>query len=319
MTGPTGVGKTSLLAAMYPLLEKHFPSGDYKLVPEENTRKVLDSLRASLAKLGAGGIKVEDTIIRGNLAAQEFNFDLQYIGENKNEIDISLQVFDIPGSYCTDNDGAQAQEFFKGADISFWCIDCVALMENQGLYNNKVNAPMAMANCIGNSELNAGHTVCLVLMRSEKYEQDGKVDELFAEFKKQFGIAITSLRSNTNIGKIYYCSIMTTGNLRFTFYQGEQAVYIRHTDKTYHPQHCELPVLCAVRRSLAAAVEDANNAIQKMFIESPPFFRWIPPWSWTFSKKMDILVRLSHRLKTVSKNINSHLKLEEGNQRLFEW
>ena len=33
MTGPTGVGKTSLLASMYPLLAEKFPTGDYELIP----------------------------------------------------------------------------------------------------------------------------------------------------------------------------------------------------------------------------------------------------------------------------------------------
>ena len=323
MTGPTGVGKTSLLAAMYPLLEKRFPSGDYKLVPEENTRKVLDDLRDSLAKLGEGGIKVKDRIITGTLQAQEFNFDLQYTGEGKNETDVSIQIFDIPGAYCTDGGGTKAQTYLAGSDISFWCIDCVALMENGGQYNEAVNAPNAMANCIRNSQLNAGHNVCLVLMRSEKWEQDGKMDSLFAEFKKQFGAAIAALRSNTNIGRIFYCSIQTTGNLRFTYYTevqgGIQGEYIRHSDKTYKPEHCELPVLCAVSRSLATAVNEATDAIRKMYIECPPFFRWIPPWSWTFNRKMEIVIRLSRRLDRVAKDISEHLKSEEKDKRLFEW
>ena len=132
MLGATGVGKTSLLAAMYPFLMTHFPGDEYQLVPEENTRKVLDDLRDSLAKLGEGGIKVKDRIITGTLQAQEFNFGLQYTGEGKNETDVSIQIFDIPGAYCTDNGGTRAQTYLTGSDISFWCIDCVALMENGG-------------------------------------------------------------------------------------------------------------------------------------------------------------------------------------------
>ncbi|MDR3181998.1 MAG: hypothetical protein LBT89_03610 [Planctomycetaceae bacterium] len=319
MTGPTGVGKTSLLAAMYPLLKDHFPSGDYQLIPEENTRKVLDDLRASLAKLGEGGIKVKDKIIAGTQQAQEFNFDLQYKGEEKSVTDIALQIFDIPGAYCTTDGGTQAQKYLNGSDISFWCIDAVALMENGGKFNASINAPEAMADCISNSNLNKGHTVCLVLMRSEKHEQDETTDALFAEFRKQFGATIGTLRKNQNIRKIYYCSIMTTGNLRFTYYDGPQAEFIRYSGKTYEPQHCELPVLCAVRRSLFAAVEKANEDIEKMYNDYPPFFRWIPPWCWTFGKKRGIVERLSHRLTTVSKDINERLQADEKNQRLFVW
>ncbi|MDR0327799.1 MAG: hypothetical protein LBI05_05840 [Planctomycetaceae bacterium] len=321
MTGPTGVGKTSLLAAMYPLLERHFPSGDYRLVPQENTRKVLDDLRDSLAKLGEGGIEVKDRIITGTLQAQQFNFDLQYTGDDKNETtDVSLQIFDIPGAYCTVDGGTQAQIYLTGSDISFWCIDAVALMEKGGQDNEAINAPNAMADCIRNSQLNTGHNVCLVLMRSEKWEQDSKMDSLFAEFKKQFGAAIAALRSNTNIGRIFYCSIQTTGNLRFSRYDKDgAAVYIRHSGKTYQPEHCELPVLCAVNRSLATAVNEATEAIRKMYIEYPPFFRWIPPWSWAFNQKMEIVIRLSHRLDRVAKDISERLKTEEKNKRLFEW
>ena len=319
MTGPTGVGKTSLLAAMYPLLEKHFPSGDYKLVPEANTRTLLDGLRSSLAKLGEGGIKVTDKIIEGTPHAQEFNFELQYTGEGQDETDISLQIWDIPGAYCTMDGGSQAQRYLKGSDISFWCIDCAALMENDGKFNEQINAPMMMADCIRNSELKPGHSVCLVLMRSEKYEQDGKMEALYAEFKQQFAPAITTLRSNFNIGKIYYCSIMTTGNLRFTYYSGTQGEYIRHAGKKYEPQHCELPVLCAVRRSLSAAVSETQDTIHKMYEEWIPFFRWIPPWSWAFNKKMGSFIRLSHRLTRVKNTIAEYLRSEEKDKRLFEW
>jgi len=112
---------------------------------------------------------------------------------------------------------------------------------------------------------------------------------------------------------------MTTGNLRFIYYEGKDPVYIRHAEREYQPRHCELPVLCDVQRSLASAVEEANSDIRKMFIESPPFFRWIPPWSWAFCRKLGIRVRLSDRLNTVSRNISDYIKQEETSKRLYEW
>ncbi|MDR3109242.1 MAG: ATP-binding protein [Planctomycetaceae bacterium] len=319
MTGPTGVGKTSLLAAMYPHLEKHFPGNGYSLVPEPNTKQLLDELAEKLKKLGEGGTKVTDKQIAGTPQAQEFNFDLVYDNGDTRVTDVNLQIWDIPGAFCTSNNGLQAQEYLRGSDVSFWCIDSVALMKGN---NEAVNAPTTMANVIANSKLNKGHSVCLVLMRSETWEHNGKMGDLFTQLRHQFGSAAATLHGNPNIGKVYYCSVQTTGNLHFNSYEGTEPVFIRNAAGAgYAPKHCELPVLCAVRQSLESVIEAARREIKRIIDECFPFTRRCPlmPGHFSYKRNKGLAERLAKRLAQVSKDVERCLQAEEKSQRLFRW
>jgi hypothetical protein len=314
MIGPTGVGKTSLLAGMYPHLERQFPGNGYTLVPEPNTKKVLDELIEKLRRLGEGGVKVTDMQIAGGLKAQEFNFDLVYDSGEVTVTDIAIQIFDIPGAYCTANNGSQAQEYLRNSDFSFWCIDSVALMKGN---NIAVNAPNAMADVIANSKLNKGHSVCLVLMRSETWEHKGKMSELFTRLRHDFGDAVATLHRNANIGKIHFCSVQTTGNLHFYAYEGTQPVFIRSADSPgYSPKHCELPVLCAFNHSLESVIDAARREIERIRQDWFPFFRLFSPTYWELIGKAG---RLKKRLEHVSKDVEKCLQAEEKDQRLFRW
>lgn len=324
MTGPTGVGKTSLLAAMYPLLEKHFPSGDYQLVPEENTRKVLDNLRQRLENLGTGGIKILDKQITGTLRQQEFNFDLRFKGgaDVKPATDLSLQVWDIPGAYCTADKGRQAQGYLDDSDISFWCVDSVALMERNGVLNAGINAPNEMTDCIFNSKLKNGHTVCIVLMRSETYEQDGACDKLFDVFRKTYAASAIRLKNAPRIGNVFYCAVQTTGNLRFNIYEGASPVFIRARHlEGYNPKFCELPVLVAVRHSLDNAITDAVQECNRIRKDYFPFTRWLPflPGHAEYKQKKGVAERLPIRLRQVLMTIQKRIEDDEKNRRLFKW
>ena len=325
MSGPTGAGKTSLLAAMYPLLETHFPSEDYQLVPEENTRKVLDNLRAKLQSLGTGGIKIKDKQIAGTLQAQEFNFDLRYNGVQNAppSTDMSLQVWDIPGAYCTADNGAKAREYLDDSDISFWCVDSVSLMERHGEFNESTNAPNEMADCFLASKMKPGHTMCIVLMRSETYQQYGGEDKLLKTFKDKYAATVMRLRKRPCIGKIFICAIQTTGNLRFNVYEGSDPVFIRaQSFDGYAPKFCELPVLVAVSHSLDFAIRDAAKNINRITKECFPFTRWLPflPGHVEYKHKKEVAKRLPARLKEVRDDIKKVLEDETSQKQHFqEW
>jgi len=325
MIGPTGVGKTSLLAAMYPNLETHFPSGDYQLVPEENTRQILDQLRKELKGLGEnGGIRITDGHLRGTRQVQEFNFDLQYkgVGEAKPVTDLSLQIWDIPGALCTDKEGEEAVKYLNGSDISFWCVDSVALMERGGEYNDAINEPEKMCECICRSQLKDGHTVCIALMRAETYEQDDNSGKLFDTFRKKYAELALRLRKNPRIGGVYFCAVQTTGNLRFNNHEGKNPVFIRARDISgYIPKYCELPVLIAVRQSLGNAIRDAVEEMNRIVRDYLPFTRWVFffPGHKEYKRKKGVAQRLSSRLKHVRDDIRKELVEDTKNKRLFDF
>ncbi|MDR3233224.1 MAG: hypothetical protein LBT46_06110 [Planctomycetaceae bacterium] len=316
MTGPTGTGKTSLLAAMYPHLETQFPNGDYELKPDENTRTSLDELRNKLSQLGEGGIVVKDKRIEGGKECDEFRFELQYENDyNAKSTELSLQIFDIPGAYCTEDNGTQAKSFLLNSDISFWCIDSVAMMEPKssrgqwiGEDNLSVNKPEAMVNLLANSGINESHTVVIVLMRAESYRTNGYT-ELYEQLKTKIARYVLELRKNRKINKVYYCAVETTGNL---IYQGGDAdkgyEFIREASKTYKPENCEIPVLCAVKSALEKTVEQAQRRYDRL-AQRLPFLRF-----WLAAKPKSIAKRLARRLKKSEATLQRHLQ-----SKLFEW
>jgi GTPase SAR1 family protein len=316
MTGPTGTGKTSLLAAMYPHLETQFPSGDYELVPDENTRAALDALRSKLSQLGEGGIVVHDKRITGTPNADEFKFALQYENENgKKDTELSLKIFDIPGAYCTEDDGAEAKEVLRNSDISFWCIDSVALMEPKspkgqwiGEDNLSVNKPETMVNLLARSNINDSHTVVIVLMRAESYRNNGYAD-LYEQLKTKIARYVLELRKNRKIDKVYFCAVETTGNLKYQGGNAEKGYeFIRETNMTYKPENCEIPVLCAVKSALEKTVEQARQRYYRL-AQLLPFLRF-----WLAAKPKSVAKRLAKRLKKSKAKLQIHLQ-----SKLFEW
>jgi len=318
MTGPTGTGKTSLLAAMYPHLETQFPGGDYELVPTDETRTLLDPIRAQLSDLArGGGIVISGGGIDASKTPEEYNFSLQYVENNQKNTELSLQVFDLPGGCCIDNNGQGAKEKLLNSDTSFWCIDSVALMEPKspdgqwiGKNHLSINQPEAMVNLLAQSNINDGHTVVIVLMRAEKYK-DNKYAELFEQAKTILARYVIELWKNSKIDKVYYCAVETTGNVRYQRYLGEQKnEFIRDSSKEFSPEHCEIPVLCAVEAALEKAINQARWRYYRLS-QILPFirFRWFAPKSRTVAN------RLAERLEKPKAELQKHVESKE----LFEW
>jgi GTPase SAR1 family protein len=323
MLGATGVGKTSLLAAMYPFLMTHFPGDEYQLVPEENTKKRLDELTAKLDKLGEGGILVsaEENAIANSPQASGHAFDLQYSGSGRKPFtEIKLRIWDLPGAYYTEGDGSQAVELLNMADVTFWCIDSVSLMERNGNLNEKVNAAQKVIDCLANSNINSSHTFVVTLMRCEKWEQnekDGKgenMQELFRRFKDEFAKPLIKICRDRRIGKVYYTAIQTTGNLRINSFDGETPQFVRHQGRTYTPENCELPVLCAVQQSMDTVINKSRNTLER--IRNVPFIRLFSPAYWKAKARIK---RLKEQLTYVEQAIKEHTEKSEADKRLFEW
>ena len=328
MLGATGVGKTSLLAAMYPFLMSHFPGDDYKLVPEENTKNRLDELAGKLNTLGEGGVLVSanESGIAGNPQVMELDFDLQYSGPGRKPFtEIKLKIWDLPGAYYTEEDGSQAIELLNGADVTFWCIDSVSLMERSGNLNDKVNAAQKVINVLANSNINSPHTFVVTLMRCEKWEQDDqdlrksgrdakRMRELFDGFEEEFAKPLIKICRDRRIGKVYYTAVQTTGNLRINSFDGDRPQFIRHQGQTYMPTNCELPVLCAVQQSMDTVINKSRNTLER--IRSIPFVRL---FSLAYWKAKARIKRLKKQLPIIEQAITSHVEKIEADKRLFEW
>ena len=313
MLGATGVGKTSLLAAMYPFLMSHFPGDDYKLVPEENDKRNLDDLIEKLKGLGEGGVLVrreERGVIEGSQGEKELCFDLQHHGRTE----IKLRIWDLPGAYYTEAEGSQASKILNEADVTVWCIDSVSLMERSGSLNDKVNAAQQVINAFANSNINSSHTFVVALMCCEKYEQDRRMQDLFDEFNDKFTKPLIKICRDRRIGKVYYTAVQTTGNLRINSFDGDVPLFMRHQGRTYRPENCELPVLCAVQQSINTVINKSRNTLER--IRNIPFIRLFSPTYWKAKARIK---RLKKQLPFVEQAIKEHIEKSEADKRLFEW
>ncbi|MDR2438169.1 MAG: hypothetical protein LBE12_02205 [Planctomycetaceae bacterium] len=329
MTGPTGVGKTSLLAAMYPHLEKpSFQFGDYELRPapdKENphTSPTSAKLEEALKKIKEFSENPTNTY-GGTPEPDEFDYQLLYENDNGQKTpELLFQIWDIPGGFCTDTEQdkngnptgtVKAQKFLNGADVSFWCIDCIALMEPEshnkqwlGEQNDNINKPELMVKCLAESNITEGHTVIIVLMRAETYSRDG-YKALYQQLKSRIAQYVLELRKNRKIDKIYYCAIETTGCV---VYQGTGTErYVVRAGEHYNPKHCELPVLCAIQHSLEKTVNQLQWKTYHV-AQRCPFIRFLLPFYWQLNGTSK---RLEKRLRKVRVEIGEKLE-----QNLFEW
>src|SRR4051794_9798545 len=98
MLGPSGVGKTSLLATMYDQLERVVTRTDLQLTPNEDDANILDSKIADLRRLFASdGLKFDPSAgIAGTADWRAFEFRL---GRRGRRPTLNLKFVDYPGGW----------------------------------------------------------------------------------------------------------------------------------------------------------------------------------------------------------------------------
>jgi len=334
MIGPSGTGKTSLLAAMfgptdisrsdssattYDIASLHL--GDHSLVPknddasegttgegEELTTGYSNTTGKKLkTKLGELIQFTKDLIpVKGTEIPEPYNFDLQYDGLNGKKVtELHLQITDTRGGSFTESNSVAGIAQLEDSDASFWCIDSIKLGEATHYTHNYnlSNELDAMVACLEKSKISEGHTVIIVLLRVESFANhtQGQGNKPYTEIvgKLESKIALPLLKlisSNSKIGTVYYCAVETTGCVK---YQGSDTKPFR-TDGTFAPRNCEAPVLCAVQQALKKRIRDLDRKIFQV-----PFLRFFPTKT---VRKLDRLRRRSKKLDTV---IEQHI--EGGN------
>jgi hypothetical protein len=301
---------------MYPKLRHMLGGIGYDFIAQDNAQVILEDRQHELEKLGEGGIAIKDPIIKGTKSESNFNFDISY----KNNIDLTLQIIDLPGAYYTENDGIKAQEKLKDSDVSFWCIDAVALMEANGKYHETINHPVAISDCYLKNKWNQTHSICITLMRTETYEQDNKISELFRRFKSQYSEALASISSKPETFDIFYCSVQTTGIVRFNRYEDGNFIFNRHSGLEYKSQGCESPVLLAIQQSLNKGKTSELRNLRKIVNDYMPFTRWFPflPGHKEYKERIARAERLKGMLEKVSNNLNEQMQ-PKNSQRFFKW
>lgn len=252
--GPRGVGKTSLLAAMYDQFGKTTQGTSLQLTAELVTSAILQDYVAKLKSPFDTDAELEVMPgIQGTAEPQDFVFDL---GRTGGPTAIKLHFKDFPGGRIGTN--ARAEEIAEVKSLLEICsvvlvvIDAPALMEENGKWHDLVNKPMLITDYFKTAYQNvqSPRLVLLVPSKCEKYIQSAPED-LLAKVKERYSTLLNFFQDPTLSPHVVVAvtPIQTLGNMKLTHIdtqsvngQLQPRFYYKKTANVYAPKDSEQPL-----------------------------------------------------------------------------
>jgi|GEM_PF-2509815 len=252
--GPRGVGKTSLLAAMYDQFGKTTQGTSLQLTAELVTSAILQDYVAKLKSPFDTDAELEVMPgIQGTAEPQDFVFDL---GRTGGPTAIKLHFKDFPGGRIGTN--ARAEEIAEVKSLLEICsvvlvvIDAPALMEENGKWHDLVNKPMLITDYFKTAYQNvqSPRLVLLVPSKCEKYIQSNPED-LLAKVQERYSTLLNFFQDPTLSPHIVVAvtPIQTLGNMKLTHIdtqsvngQLQPRFYYKKTANVYAPKDSEQPL-----------------------------------------------------------------------------
>jgi len=224
MLGGTGVGKTSLLAAMYEQLQANIDEVGLQLTPDpESSARLGESL--TQLKKQAFSFRFEGGIT-GTSHKEEFAFELGQVGQ---QATLQLRFIDYPGGYiATKEKGGKIEDvyyFIKNSRCVIIAIDSCALMEENGKYNETINKQFEIREIFKNEYrgLNDKRLVILCPIKCETYlnppeTKPERTEELLAAVKQTHGDLLRFFASDALREKVavVITPVQTVGNAYFS-------------------------------------------------------------------------------------------------------
>ena len=271
MLGASGVGKTSLLTAMYEQFESTLNEMGLQFVPDENTAAILAERLGQLKSLtyefeATGGVEGDDDI-------RYFNFDIGNLGKRPF---LRLTFVDYPGYYLYPKSDKTHKQFVKDSiaesEAVLVAIDAPALMEKKGKWNEYINRPTQVKILCQSvfQDLRSPKLVIFAPVKCEKYVRNASESEkLIKRIHEDRGYQslFDFLNSNSLRDKIasVITPVQTVGSVIFSrIEEKEKQPYfyfhkISH-DAGYKPQDCEQPLLYLLRFILKLEMEQRKQS-----------------------------------------------------------
>jgi GTPase SAR1 family protein len=254
LVGPTGVGKTSVLAAMCNELEYELNQIGCEFKPIGTTKRSIIERRSELEGLGKGqkSVLTGNVAIMGTAGSRQFDFELRipvYRGGKQHLLAFPVRITDLPGAWYQGGDrGTEADKILTDSNCSFWVVDSTALMEHISrgqeteYFHNIINDPETIYNSYQRAfqDKHNDHTIVIVLVRSESYVQKyGKLyqkgvgrfeyfckrylpfsiknytQDLYAKLNTGYAQLLWKLYGQTDNISAFACHVETVGNLFF--------------------------------------------------------------------------------------------------------
>jgi len=215
MLGARGVGKTSILTALYEQFASTIGKLGLQLTPDDES---INLLQARLEQLRA---LVDDFEATGGLEGDEnpqaFKFDL---GKKAAKPSLKLIFQDFPGGYLNQN-----PQFIKQAMTDciavLIAIDAPALMEERSRWNEMINKPKQITSFFQQTyvDIIEPRLVIFVPVRCEKYLQnEADANKLLHKIKDQYK-ELLDLFSSENLRSKVACvvtPVQTVGTVVFS-------------------------------------------------------------------------------------------------------
>ena len=263
MLGATGVGKTSLLAAIYDQFQDNLGRANFQLTPDGASGAKLEERLKELQNL-PDRFETKGWTPRTQ-GSKSYTFELGKKGANPS---LKLHFVDYPGEWheskASDENQKKVEDFLRESVAVIIAIDTPALMEKPegkdkiGKWHKEVNTIAAIKELFERvyRNLSSPKLVILAPVRCEKYVQDEKkAAELLRRVKDGYSNLINHFSSETLLTKVavVVTPVQTVGNVWFSRIDKDENgkpkfMFTKTRDKTkYSPKDSEQPLRYLLR------------------------------------------------------------------------
>ncbi len=217
LMGGRGVGKTSLLAAMYEQFDK-IPHLNLDFVADIPTSGILSNC---LKELQSQISKPETGTLQATGEQREYRFHVRPHGKNP-IFDIIFR--DFPGEYLEEKQIKEKYKdvanFISDSDVIAIAVDMPALLEDDGKWRETINHCLRMSDLFKHGLTNDSNEIhhkliLFVLTKCEKYIQSGEHDLLLQSIKEKYAGLINHLSHGKEHIAVSVIPIQTLGGVIF--------------------------------------------------------------------------------------------------------
>ena len=280
--GPSGAGKTTMLACMYNEFED-LRSG--MLVPDAQTSRIMQIAYSRLKTSANSSSSEFETAIEGTEDMREYRFDIKGRTET-----LPIRFYDFPGGWMDSSkkEYAKVEEIVRKSAAILVAVNTPYVVEEDGLYAEDGINGSTIQNLIANSyitedsknnTISRNKLILLVPIKCEKYtktiEDTRRMCAKLKEkgiFKRTVGLMNNPVYADNTAMAIL--PIHTVGNAEFEKFKKDRdgkivgEVYKKVQGKTFSPMDTEQPirfVMSFLLNEIARIKSDEMNNDKKRF------------------------------------------------------
>ena len=271
MLGARGVGKTSMLAAMWNEFDRVCDDPSLQFIPAPDTQHELTQRLAELKRLAAGRDGVVDLSrsIVGTSDIQHYSVEFFH---TTSATSFNVVFTDYPGGWLSERAVAKTEKIdavVGQARVILVAVDAPALMmlpdDKHELRNLPTHISATLQRAFRNHDAET-RLVMFCLMRGERWLHEQRTHELLERFHQRFYAALKTLKGYQNSTTVVICPVQTLGAVRFAqFDANDIPIFEKIHDQDYRPVDCDQPLrysLAYMSKTLSQYAEEQRQYAQ---------------------------------------------------------